>query len=429
MTQTEFHHAKPVYEYFDGWQQRHLRLPLLRGPAEERAGLRPGARGDVRHPDLGRRRRPGPRADDRRPRRLTRSGPPRRLASLAAREDPRDRHRRPRARAGPARSRATRRSTEVHAAPGNPGIAAVATLHDVDPMDGAAVADAGRRSSASTWSWSGPRRRWSPGSPTPCRERGIACFGPSRRGRPARGLQGVRQGGDGRRRRADRRGARLHARPSEAAAALDEFGPPYVVKDDGLAAGKGVVVTDDRAGGAGARRRRASGCVDRGVPRRPRGLAVRGSADGTTVYPLQPAQDFKRIFDGDAGPEHRRHGRLHAAAVGAARPGRRGARARCCSRRSTRWPGAARRSPGLLYAGLALTSRGLRVVEFNARFGDPETQPLLALLDSPLGALLMGAADRHASRDVARPGLEPRRRGRRGDGQPRATPSPRPRAT
>ena len=71
---------------------------------------------------------------------------------------------------------------------------------------------------------------------------------------------------------------------------------------------------------------------------------------------------------------------------------------------------------GLLYAGLALTSRGVRVIEFNARFGDPETQPLLALLDSPLSALLLGGGDRDARRG-RRPDLEPRRRGGRGDGR------------
>ena len=98
MTQTEFHHAKPVYEYFDGWQSDISGCRSFEDLPEERAGLRQGARGDVGHPDLGRRGRPGPRADHRRPRRLTRSAASR-LASLAAREDPRDRHRRPRARA------------------------------------------------------------------------------------------------------------------------------------------------------------------------------------------------------------------------------------------------------------------------------------------------------------------------------------------
>ena len=146
-------------------------------------------------------------------------------------------------------------------------------------------------------------------------------------------------------------------------------------------------------------------------------------SDGTTVVPMLPAQDFKRIFDGDAGPEHRRHGRLHAAAVGARGPGR------PRSQRDVLQPTidemARRGTPfqGLLYAGLALTSRGLRVVEFNARFGDPETQPLLALLDSPLSPLLVGGRDRHAGRRAAAR-VEARCRGGRGDGLGRATPSP-----
>jgi phosphoribosylamine--glycine ligase len=121
-------------------------------------------------------------------------------------------------------------------------------------------------------------------------------------------------------------------------------------------------------------------------------VSVFAITDGTTVYPLLPAQDFKRIFDGDNGP--------NTGGMGAYTPlpwapdglvvdvlrqvlqptvdemGRRGT---CFA--------------GLLYAGLALTPGGLRVVEFNARFGDPETQPLMALLDSPLAELLKAAAD------------------------------------
>ena len=170
----------------------------------------------------------------------------------------------------------------------------------------------------------------------------------------------------------------------EIAAALDAFGAPYVVKDDGLAAGKGVVVTDDRdealAHAAGVR---PGG--DRGVPRRPRGLAVRdhrrhapstrcsrprtSSGSSTATRAPTPAA---------WAPTRRCRGRPTAWSTRCC--------ATCCSRPSTSWPAAARPSPGLLYAGLALTSRGMRVIEFNARFGDPETQPLLALLDSPLGA-------------------------------------------
>ena len=124
-------------------------------------------------------------------------------------------------------------------------------------MDGAAVADLAERLGVDLVVV-GPRRRWWLGSPTRCRprDRGVR---PVRRGRPARGLQGVRQGGDGRCRRPDRPGA-VCTTAEEAAAALDELGAPYVVKDDGLAAGKGVVVTDDRDEALAARRRAASGC-------------------------------------------------------------------------------------------------------------------------------------------------------------------------
>ncbi len=161
------------------------------------------------------------------------------------------------------------------------------------------------------------------------------------------------------------------------------------MKDDGLAAGKGVVVTDDRD----AALAHAAGCERVVIEEYLDGpeVSLFAVTDGSTVYPLQPAQDFKRIFDGDAGP--------NTGGMGAYTP--------------LPWadPGlveevlatvlqptvdelARRGTPfaGLLYAGLALTSRGVRVVEFNARFGDPETQPLLALLESPLSPLLLGAA-------------------------------------
>ena len=183
--------------------------------------------------------------------------------------------------------------------------------------------------------------------------------------------------------------ARLCSTADEAAAALDEFGAPYVVKDDGLAAGKGVVVTSDRA----AALAHAVACERVVVEEYLDGpeVSLFAVTDGSTVYPLQPAQDFKRIRDGDQGP--------NTGGMGAYTP--------------LGWAPAdlvddvlgtvlqptvdemARRGVpfrGLLYAGLALTSRGVRVVEFNARFGDPETQPLLAMLESPLSPLLLGAA-------------------------------------
>ncbi len=167
------------------------------------------------------------------------------------------------------------------------------------------------------------------------------------------------------------------------------FGPPYVVKDDGLAAGKGVVVTDDREEALA----HAAGC-DRVVVEEfldgPE-VSLFAITDGRTVYPLQPAQDFKRIFDGDEGPNT---GGMGAYTPLPWAPVDLVAEVLETVLQPTVDEMARRGAPfaGLLYAGLALTSKGVRVVEFNARFGDPETQPLLALLDSPLSPLLYAAA-------------------------------------
>ena len=240
-----------------------------------------------------------------------------------------------------------------------------------------------------TWSSWVPRRRWSRGSPTRSPARGIACFGPSGAAAQLEGSKAFAKdvmAAAG----VPTAAARVCVTADEAAAALDEFGPPYVVKDDGLAAGKGVVVTADRAAALDhAAGLRAGG--DRGVPRRSRGLAVRASADGVTVYPLQPAQDFKRIFDGDEGPNT---GGMGAYTPLPWAPADLVDEVQATVLQPTVDEMARRGTPfrGLLYAGLALTSRGMRVIEFNARFGDPETQPLLALLDSPLSPLLYGAA-------------------------------------
>ena len=131
-------------------------------------------------------------------------------------------------------------------------------------------------------------------------------------------------------------------------------------------------------------------------------FAIATGRGGATVYPLQPAQDFKRIFDGDAGPNT---GGMGAYTPLPWAPADLVDEVLATVLQPTVDEMARRGTPfaGLLYAGLALTARGVRVVEFNARFGDPETQPLLALLDGlPLSALLLGAADRDARRRARR---------------------------
>jgi phosphoribosylamine--glycine ligase len=278
--------------------------------------------------------------------------------------------------------------TEVHAAPGNPGIAAVATLHGVDPLDGDAVAGLAVDLGVDLVVV-GPEAPLVAGVADAVRARGISCFGPSAEAARLEGSKAFAKevmAAAG----VPTAMARVCTTPEQAAEALDAFGAPYVVKDDGLAAGKGVVVTDDRD----AALAHAAGCERVVVEEFLDGpeVSLFAITDGTTVYPLQPAQDFKRIHDGDRGP--------NTGGMGAYTPlpwAPEGLVDDVLARvlQPTVDELARRGTPfaGLLYAGLALTGRGVRVVEFNARFGDPETQPLLALLESPLGVLLKAAAD------------------------------------
>ncbi|WP_372727299.1 phosphoribosylamine--glycine ligase [Nocardioides sp.] len=275
----------------------------------------------------------------------------------------------------------------VHAAPGNPGMAEVAELHDVDALSGEAVADLAVELGADLVVV-GPEGPLVAGVADAVTARGIACFGPS--GAAAR-LEGSKAFAKEVMEAAGVPTATAYActTPEQVAAALDEFGPPYVVKDDGLAAGKGVVVTEDRQEAVD----HAAGCERVVIEEYLDGpeVSLFAITDGRTVYPLQPAQDFKRISDGDQGP--------NTGGMGAYTPlpwAPEGLVQEVLDTvlQPTVDEMAARGTPfaGLLYAGLALTSRGTRVVEFNARFGDPETQPLMALLDSPLAPLLLGAA-------------------------------------
>ncbi|MGH3525621.1 MAG: phosphoribosylamine--glycine ligase, partial [Mycobacterium sp.] len=229
------------------------------------------------------------------------------------------------------------------------------------------------------------------------RDAGIACFGPSKAAARIEGSKafakdvmaaaGVRTAS-----------SEIVDNPARLDAALDRFGPAaedpaWVVKDDRLAAGKGVVVTPDRD----VARAHAAALLEAGHPVLLESyldgpeVSLFSVVDGQTVVPLLAAQDFKRVGDGDTGS--------NTGGMGAYAP--------------LPWlpadvyrtmvsqivePVAAelarRGSPftGLLYAGLAITSNGPAVVEFNCRFGDPETQSVLALLDSPLGQLLHAAA-------------------------------------
>ncbi|WP_049822558.1 phosphoribosylamine--glycine ligase [Arthrobacter sp. H41] len=280
---------------------------------------------------------------------------------------------------------------EVHAAPGNAGMAAIVPTHDVDANDPLEVTALARRL-GSDLVVIGPEAPLAAGVADALRDSGIPVFGPSRaaaqlEASKAFAKQVMASAG------VPTAMAMVATTTGQAEEALSTFGAPYVVKDDGLAAGKGVVVTGNHAEALA----HAEAC-----------FAVGGSvvieeyldgpevslfvlSDGQNVLPLAPAQDFKRISDGDAGP--------NTGGMGAYSP--------------LDWAPAGlvdevidrvaqpvidemahRGTPfiGVLYCGLALTSRGMRVIEFNARFGDPETQAVLARLRTPLGGVLLAAA-------------------------------------
>lgn len=281
-------------------------------------------------------------------------------------------------------------------APGNAGTRALAEARPVDVRDPDAIAALAR-------SWGadlvvvGPEVPLVAGAADAVRDAGIACFGPSAQ---AAQLEGSKSFAKHVMTAAGVPTAQAWpvGGPAELETALDEVaaltgGAPYVVKDDGLAAGKGVLVTPDRdaavahgravldAGGAVLVEEYLDGPE----------VSLFAVTDGTTVLPLVPAQDFKRRDDGDGGPNT---GGMGAYAPLPWAPAGLVDEVVSAVVQPTVDEMARRGEPfsGLLYAGLALTSRGVRVVEFNARFGDPETQVVLPLLATPLAGLLHAAA-------------------------------------
>ncbi|MDT9684295.1 phosphoribosylamine--glycine ligase [Streptomyces sp. TRM76323] len=278
--------------------------------------------------------------------------------------------------------------TALHCAPGNAGIAEVAELHQVDALDGAAVARLAGDLEADLVVI-GPEAPLVAGVADAVRAAGIPCFGPSKE---AAQLEGSKAFAKDVMASAGVPTARSYvcATPAEIDEALDAFGPPYVVKDDGLAAGKGVVVTGDLE----QARAHALSCERVVIEEYLDGpeVSLFAITDGTTVLPLTPAQDFKRALDGDEGPNTGGMGAysplpwadpklVDEVMTTVLQPTVDELR-----RRGTPFS-------GLLYAGLAITSRGVRVIEFNARFGDPETQVVLARLRTPLAGVLLHAAN------------------------------------
>jgi phosphoribosylamine--glycine ligase len=277
--------------------------------------------------------------------------------------------------------------TELHVTPGNPGIAQIAQTHPLVITDNSAIV-ALAQSLRVELVVIGPEVPLVNGVADALRAVGIPVFGPSK---AAAQLEGSKDFAKGVMRDAGVPTAHSFTctTQEEIEKALDSFGAPYVVKDDGLAAGKGVVVTHSRDEALA----HALSCTRVVIEEFLDGpeISLFGISDGRNILAMEPAQDFKRAHDGDAGP--------NTGGMGAYSP--------------LPWAPAdivdetyekvlapmiaemaARGTPfvGLLYAGLALTSQGIRVIEFNARFGDPETQVLIPRLQTPLATLLYNAA-------------------------------------
>ena len=276
---------------------------------------------------------------------------------------------------------------ELHVAPGNPGIAEIALCHEINTDDNNAVVALAEKLGIDLVVV-GPEKPLVNGLADALSKAKIACFGPSK---AAARLEGSKDFAKQVMRDAGVPTAKSFTctNRAEIEKALDTFGAPYVVKHDGLAAGKGVVVTNDRDEAIEHALQSTQVVIEEFLDGPE--VSLFGISDGKTVIAMQPAQDFKRAFDGDLGPNT---GGMGAYSPLPWAPDEIMAEVLTQVLNPTVKEMAARGTPfvGLLYAGLALTARGTRVIEFNARFGDPETQVLLPRLKTPLAQLLFAAA-------------------------------------
>jgi phosphoribosylamine--glycine ligase len=279
---------------------------------------------------------------------------------------------------------------EITAAPGNAGIALEVPVVALDPSNGNLVAQYAIDNSIDLVVV-GPEAPLVAGVADKVRTRGIPVFGP---GKAAAALEGSKTFA---KRIMDEAGvptgkAARAGTIAEATAALDEYGAPYVVKADGLAAGKGVLVSPDRDAAIAHAEfwlQHGSVLIEEFLAGEEVSLFL--LSDGHSVLPLSPAQDYKRVFDHDEGP--------NTGGMGAYSPlpwlpdGFVDEVIETIALPTIRQL-AAEQTPfiGLLYCGLMITKKGIRVIEFNARFGDPETQVVLPRLLTPLSGLLLAAA-------------------------------------
>ena len=280
--------------------------------------------------------------------------------------------------------------TELHCAPGNPGISMLASIHPVDMTDNHSILALAQELNVDLVVI-GPEVPLVNGVADLLRAEGFATFGPSKAAAQLEGSKTFAKEVMNDAGVPTARSVTCTTR-QEIERALDSFSAPFVVKDDGLAGGKGVVVTGDRD----AALKHALSCKKVVIEEFLDGpeISLFGISDGKRIIAMQPAQDFKRALDNDEGPNTGGMGAyspLPWAPSEIVEQTHREVLAPMIAEM------AARGTPfvGLLYAGLALTDHGIRIIEFNVRFGDPETEVLIPLLITPLGSLLYKAATRN----------------------------------
>jgi phosphoribosylamine--glycine ligase len=277
-------------------------------------------------------------------------------------------------------------------APGNAGTLAIAENRQVDPADGPAVVALVAEVGADLVVV-GPEVPLVAGVADAVRAAGTPCFGP---GAEAAQIEGSKSFAKQVMAAAGvaTAAAATFTSADDCAVHLAGAPAPYVVKADGLAAGKGVHVGTELAAATAFARdvlaETGSTAIVEAFLDGPE-VSLFALTDGTAVVPLLPAQDFKRVGDGDRGPNTGGMGAyaplpwLPADAVDQVEQHVLQPVVDEMRRRGTPFQ-------GLLYAGLAMTSSGPQVIEFNCRFGDPETQVVLALLETPLAGLLLACA-------------------------------------
>lgn len=293
---------------------------------------------------------------------------------------------------------AQRPDTEVYVAPGNIGMVDVATLVNIKVDDIAGLVDFAKAERIDL-TVVGPELPLTLGIVDAFQEAGLACFGPNKAAAKLEGSKAF-----------SKELMKKYGIPTaafdtftdveKAKAFVDEIGVPCVVKADGLAAGKGVIIcmtreeadkaiedmlTDHAFGDASATIVIEEYMVGPEV-------SVLAFADGKSVLPMVSAQDHKRIFDGDKGPNTGGMGAYSPAPVYTEALS---AEVNKTIIESTIAAMAAEGTPftGILYTGLMLTEKGPRVLEYNVRFGDPETQPIMVRMKSDIVELFQACVD------------------------------------